>query len=90
MLTRASFLVPLPGLVRHARRGAKYRPVVAPIDRAGRREVRARDAGARQERSGANVKQMLRPLVAAWELAPYVTAQWTGVCENAQRYLSNR
>lgn len=36
---------------------------------------------------GANVKLVLRPLVQAWELPPYVAARWSGVCEDAQRYL---
>jgi hypothetical protein len=54
-----------------------------------KRENIVTDAKAADVR-GANVKQMLRPLVAAWELAPYATGQWTGVCENAQRYLIKR
>jgi hypothetical protein len=54
-----------------------------------KREAIVKDAKAADVR-GANVKQMLRPLVAAWELAPFVTSQWTGICENAQRYLIKR
>jgi hypothetical protein len=37
--------------------------------------------------SGANVKLVLRPLVLAWDLPPNAVAQWTGICEDAQRRL---
>jgi hypothetical protein len=37
--------------------------------------------------AGANVKLVLRPLVLAWELPPGVVAQWSGICEDAQRRL---
>jgi hypothetical protein len=40
--------------------------------------------------SGANVKLILRPLVLAWELPPGAAAQWTGICEDAQRRLSKK
>jgi hypothetical protein len=36
---------------------------------------------------GANVKLVLRPLAVAWQQAMYVPAEWTGICEQAQRYL---
>jgi hypothetical protein len=50
------------------------------------RETIVRDAKAANV-SGANVKDVLRPLVLAWELPPAATAQWTDICEIAQRYL---
>jgi hypothetical protein len=37
--------------------------------------------------TGANVKLVLRPLVLAWELPPNAMAQWTFICEDAQRRL---
>jgi hypothetical protein len=36
---------------------------------------------------GANVKLVLRPLVAAWQQAMFVPAEWSGICESAQRSL---
>ena len=35
---------------------------------------------------GANVKLVLRPLAVAWEQVAFLPAQWTGICESAQRY----
>jgi hypothetical protein len=50
------------------------------------REAIVLDAKAADVR-GANVKDVLRPLVLAWDTVPFITAQWTGICETAQRYL---
>ena len=36
---------------------------------------------------GANVKLVLRPLAVAWEQMMFLPAQWSGICESAQRYL---
>jgi hypothetical protein len=36
---------------------------------------------------GANVKLVLRPLVVAWQQAMFLPAEWTGICESAQRSL---
>lgn len=51
-----------------------------------KREAIVKDAKAANVK-GANVKLVLRPLVMAWEPPPFVVARWTGVCEDAQRYL---
>lgn len=36
---------------------------------------------------GANVKLVLRPLAVAWQQAMFLPAEWTGICESAQRSL---
>ena len=51
-----------------------------------KRETLIADAKAANVR-GANVKLVLRPLAVAWEQLMFVPAQWTGICESAQRYL---
>ena len=51
-----------------------------------KRETIIADAKAANVR-GANVKLVLRPLAVAWEQLMFVPAQWTGICETAQRYL---
>jgi hypothetical protein len=52
-----------------------------------KREAIVKDAKTANVR-GANVQDALRPLVLAWDTLPYVTARWTGICEDAQRYLT--
>jgi hypothetical protein len=51
-----------------------------------KREALVADAKSANVR-GANVKLVLRPLAVAWEQAMFLPAQWTGICESAQRYL---
>jgi hypothetical protein len=52
-----------------------------------KREAIVRDAKTANVR-GVNVQDVLRPLVLAWDTLPYVTMRWTGICEDAQRYLT--
>jgi hypothetical protein len=51
-----------------------------------KREAIVRDAKTANVK-GANVELVLRPLVMAWEIPPYAVARWSGVCDEAQRYL---
>jgi hypothetical protein len=51
-----------------------------------KRETIIADAKAANVR-GANVKLVLRPLAVAWEQVMFLPAQWSGMCETAQRYL---
>ena len=51
-----------------------------------KRETLIADAKSANVR-GANVKLVLRPLAVAWEQAMFLPAQWSGICESAQRYL---
>jgi hypothetical protein len=51
-----------------------------------KRETIVADAKAANVR-GANVKLVLRPLQVAWEQVMFLPAQWSGMCETAQRYL---
>jgi hypothetical protein len=50
-----------------------------------KREAIIADAKAADVR-GANVKLVLRPLV-AWEKVMFLPAEWTGICESSQRRL---
>jgi hypothetical protein len=54
-----------------------------------KREAVVRDAKTANVR-GANVKDVLRPLMLAWQLVPYPVAQWRGICEAAQANLLAR
>jgi len=51
-----------------------------------KRETIVKDAKAANV-LGANVKLVLRPLAVAWEQVMFVPAEWSGICETAQRYL---
>ena len=51
-----------------------------------KRETLVADAKTANVR-GANVKLVLRPLAVAWEQMMFLPAQWSGICESAQRYL---
>jgi hypothetical protein len=51
-----------------------------------KREALVADAKAANVR-GANVKLVLRPLVVAWQQVMFLPAEWSGICESAQRSL---
>jgi hypothetical protein len=51
-----------------------------------KRETIVKDAKAANV-LGANVKLALRPLAVAWEQVMFLPAEWSGICETAQRYL---
>ena len=51
-----------------------------------KREALVADAKAANVR-GANVKLALRPLVVAWQQVMFLPAEWSGICESAQRSL---
>jgi hypothetical protein len=52
-----------------------------------KREAIVADAKAADVR-GANVKLVLRPLAVAWQQVMFPAAEWRGLCETAQRYLT--
>jgi hypothetical protein len=51
-----------------------------------KREAIVADAKAADVR-GANVKLVLRPLAVAWQQVMFPVAEWSGLCETAQRYI---
>jgi hypothetical protein len=51
-----------------------------------KREALVADAKVAHVR-GANVKLVLRPLVVAWQQLMFLPAEWSGICESAQRSL---
>jgi hypothetical protein len=51
-----------------------------------KRESLVADAKAANVR-GANVKLVLRPLVLAWQQAPFLPAEWSSICDSAQQSL---